>query len=96
MNAVVSDQRIGERQHLSGEGGVGQRFLIAHHAGGEDKFARTDGVRPKQLPGIASSIRRQEDACTGCTLRKRGAASKAVCGIGYIQWRGVVQAMGRR
>ena len=69
MNAVVADQRVGEGQHLTGEGRVGQGFLIAHHAGGEYQFACTDGLGAEQLARISSTVCGQKDACTRCAVR---------------------------
>ena len=48
-DAVVADQRIGERQDLSGVRRIGERFLIAGHAGVKDGLAERRRVRAETI-----------------------------------------------
>ena len=71
MDAVIADQRVREGQNLTGKGGVGQRFLVAHHAGGEHQLARPDGLGAEQFTRIASSIGREQHPCPAGSGRQR-------------------------
>ena len=85
MDAVISDQRVGERQHLAGKRRVGQGFLVAHHAGGEDEFTRSDGLGSEQLPRIATAVGGQEDASARGGRWKRRGVSQAIGGVGDVE-----------
>ena len=85
MNAVVADQRVREGQNLTGKGRVGQRFLVAHHAGGEHQLARPDGLSAEQFTRVASSIGREQDACPTGSGRERSLVSQAIGCVGDVK-----------
>ena len=85
VNAVVSDQRIGEREHLARKGRIGERFLIAHHAGGEDQFSRPDGLGTKQFARITPAISGQQHASTGGAWREVALVCQAIGRIGNVE-----------
>ena len=85
MNAVIADQRVRKREDLTSERRVRKRFLVAHHAGGEHQFARSDGLGTKQFAGITPAISRQQHASTGGAWRKLALVSQAICRIGNVE-----------
>ncbi len=96
MNAVIADQRVGERQHLTGERRVRERFLIAHHAGGEDQFARSDGLGTKQFAGVTPAIGGQQHASTGGGWREIALVGQAIGRIGDVKGGWIVEPVGGR
>ena len=78
MHAVIADQRVREGQNLTGKGGVGQRFLVAHHSGREHQLTRPDGLSAEQFARIAASISREQDPCPTGSGRERSLVSQAV------------------
>src|SRR3954471_18862057 len=53
---VVADVRVGERDELAGEGGVGHRLLVAAHPGREDDLAGGVGVRAARVAVEAGAV----------------------------------------
>jgi len=96
VNTVIADQRICKREDLTGERRVREGFLIAHHAGGEHQFARSDGLGTKQFAGITPAIGSQQHASTGGAWRKVALVSQAIGRIGNVEGRGIVEPVGGR
>ena len=53
---IVSNKRIGHRENLSAERGVGQALLIPRHGGGEDDLAYCFCSAVEQLSRIDSAV----------------------------------------
>ena len=69
VNTVISDERVGEGQHLPREGGVREGFLEAHHARGEDELALTDALCAEEATTVALAVGGQEQAWAGGARR---------------------------
>ena len=61
---VVADVRVGERDQLAREGGIGHRLLIAAHAGGEHHLPHRMSRRGARLAIEARAVREQH-ICRG-------------------------------
>ena len=63
-DAVVPEERVGERQDLAAERGVGERLRISHHPGREDDLARRGGCW-RRTPRRRNGSRPREIASPG-------------------------------
>ena len=64
VNAIISDERIGEGQHLSREGGIREGFLEPHHARGEDEFTLTDALCAEEPTAVTLAVSGQQQPRT--------------------------------
>src|SRR5207344_2117167 len=67
-DAVVADHRRGEADELILEARIGDRLLVAGHAGREHGLAERVAVGPDRLPGPDRSVREREIAHSYATL----------------------------
>ena len=56
VDAVIPDQGVGEDQNLVGKGLVGDRLLVAGHAGGKDHFTGLGLVGPKGGATVSCAV----------------------------------------
>ena len=60
MDAIISDQRVGEGEDLTREGWVREGLLIPCHVGAEDEFTLCRADRPEELTLEPAAVSEQE------------------------------------